>query len=165
MIHRPRPSTFSIVAHDPQAGEWGVAVESKFLCVGAMVSWARAGAGAVATQSYCNTSFGPEGLALMEQGASAQEAVDRLIAGDEWRAHRQVGMVDARGQGATFTGQECHAWAGGFTGSYYTATRQALSELVGTENFEERYDEPGGQISSQVMDIFREKFAPKTSVP
>jgi len=260
-----------------------------------MVPWARAGAGAVATQAYCNTSFGPEGLALMEQGTSAREALDHLVAGDEGRARRQFGLVDARGQAATFTGEECNAWAGGLTGDFYAvqgnilvsgatveamartfetaqgeladrlvaalaagqaaggdrrgqqsaavlvvrerggyggyndryldlrgdddaapierlqalvdlhhlyfkppapgemvaiagelarevqrilqwagyyegpitgtydaATRQALTELIGTENFEERFDEAGGQISSQVMDILRQKFVPKT---
>lgn len=293
MTRRAYPSTFSIVGYDPQAREWGVAVQSKFLCVGAMVPWARAGAGAVATQAYCNTSFGPEGLALMERGTSARETLDQLIAGDEGRVRRQVGLVDAAGRAATFTGEECSAWAGGLTGAHYAvqgnilvsgatvealartfetargeladrlvaalaagqaaggdrrgqqsaavlvvregggyggyndryldlrvdddpapierlqvlvdlhhlyfkppapgemvpiegelarevqrilqwagyydgpitgtydiATRKALTELIGTENFEERFDEAGGQISSQVMDILRQKFAP-----
>ncbi len=293
MAGYPRPSTFSIVGYDPQALEWGVAVQSKFLCVGAMVSWARAGAGAVATQSYCNTSFGPDGLELMEQGTGAEETLRQLIARDEGRARRQVGLLDAAGRAATYTGEECHAWAGGFTGTFYAvqgnilvsgatveamartfetaqgeladrlvaalaagqaaggdrrgqqsaavlvvrreggyggyndryldlrvdddpapierlqalvdlhhlyfkppapgemvaiegelarevqrvlrwagyyggpvtgtydaATRTALTELIGTENFEERFDEAGGLISSQVMDTLRQKFPP-----
>ena len=91
----PHPSTFSIVAHDPEAQEWGVAVQSKFLCVGALVPWAKAGVGAIATQSFCNTSFGPDGLTLMASGLSAQEALDRVLAEDEGRSRRQVGFIDA----------------------------------------------------------------------
>ncbi|MGH2593736.1 MAG: DUF1028 domain-containing protein, partial [Anaerolineae bacterium] len=107
-----RPSTFSIVAYDPNVKEWGVATQSKFLAVGSVVPWAQAGAGAVATQSYANTSFGAKGLALMASGLSAQETLDRLLAEDEGREHRQVGIVDAQGNAATFTGKECYAWAG-----------------------------------------------------
>ncbi|HEX6264200.1 MAG TPA: DUF1028 domain-containing protein [Actinomycetota bacterium] len=91
--------TFSIVAADPDAGDWGVAVASKFVSVGAVVPWARAGVGAVATQSWANTSFGPEGLALMADGASAEDALGTLIDGDEGHADRQVGVVDATGRG------------------------------------------------------------------
>jgi uncharacterized Ntn-hydrolase superfamily protein len=123
-------STFSIVGYDPQAQEWGVAVQSKFLAVGAVVPWAQAGAGAVATQSYANTSFGPNGLALMAQGLSAQEALDQLIAEDEGRARRQVGLVDVQGKAATFTGDECIAWAGGVTGTYYAAQGNILVSLL-----------------------------------
>src|SRR5438067_6343717 len=89
-----RVSTFSIVAHDPQTSEWGIAVASKFLSVGAVVPFARAGIGAAATQSYANTTFGPAGLELMAQGYSAQDALNGLLAADEGRDQRQVGMVD-----------------------------------------------------------------------
>ncbi|MBU0494796.1 MAG: DUF1028 domain-containing protein [Chloroflexi bacterium] len=293
MIHIPRLSTFSIVAYDPLAQEWGVATQSKFLAVGAVVPWVQAGAGAVATQSYANVSYGPEGLKLMAKGLSASEALERLVAGDEERARRQVGLVDAQGRAATFTGDGCHEWAGGLTGEHYAVqgnilvsgatvealarafedtpgeladrlvaalaagqsaggdrrgqqsaavlvarhqggyggytdryldlrvdddpapidrlkalvelhhlffkppapgemvaiegevaretqrilqwagyydgpltgaydapTRQALSNLIGNENFEERFDEPGGRISEQVLDVLRKKFAP-----
>lgn len=104
--------TYSIVAYDPHEEAWGVGVASKFLAVGAVVSWARAGAGAVATQSYANVSFGVDGLALMENGKTAQETLDILIAGDEKRAKRQVGLVDKYGNSASYTGSDCHAWAG-----------------------------------------------------
>ena len=93
--------TFSIVAADLDAGDWGVAVASKFVSVGAVVPWAKAGVGAVATQSWANTSFGPEGLALMTDGASAEDALGTLVDGDEGRADRQVGVVDAAGRKLT----------------------------------------------------------------
>jgi uncharacterized Ntn-hydrolase superfamily protein len=118
--------TFSIVAADPDAGDWGVAVASKFVSVGAVVPWARAGVGAVATQSWANTSFGPEGLALMSDGASAEEALGTLVDGDEGRADRQVGVVDAAGRAATFTGSACMEWAGGATGRGFAAQGNIL---------------------------------------
>jgi uncharacterized Ntn-hydrolase superfamily protein len=108
--------TFSIVAADPRAGDWGVAVASKFPAVGAVVPWARAGVGAVATQSWANTDFGPQGLELMAGGTPARQALDRLISGDKGRDQRQVGIVDARGRAAMFTGERCMDWAGGRTG-------------------------------------------------
>lgn len=104
-------STFSIVAHDPIAKEWGVAVQSKFLAVAAVASWARAGAGAVATQARVNTLYGPDGLAMLGKGLSAQKTLDRLVAADPGRDQRQAGMVDAQGRAATFTGARL-AWIG-----------------------------------------------------
>ncbi|MEX2204294.1 MAG: DUF1028 domain-containing protein [Actinomycetota bacterium] len=108
--------TFSIVAADTDAGDWGVAVASKFLAVGAVVPYARAGVGAVATQAWANTDFGPQGLDLMESGSPAPEVLAQLIHGDEGRADRQLGIVDGQGLPATFTGQDCLEWAGGSTG-------------------------------------------------
>ncbi len=109
-------ATFSIVAHDPKSGDLGVAVQSKFLAVGAVVPWAKAGVGAVATQSYANTTYGPEGLRLMAEGLSAQEALEKMVEADEERALRQAGMVDARGNAAAYTGQDCFDWAGHIVG-------------------------------------------------
>ena len=114
-----RPSTFSIVAYDAEEDAWGIAVASKFLAVGAVVPWARAGAGAVATQSYANTTYGTLGLDLMASGLSAQETLDRLLEADPQSDLRQVGLVDAYGEAATFTGSACHPWAGGLTGKSY----------------------------------------------
>jgi len=151
MIHIPRLSTFSIVAYDPQAQEWGVAVESKFLAVGAVVPWAQAGVGAVATQSYANTSFGPNGLALMAQGPSAQETLDRLVAEDEGRARRQVGLVDAQGRAATFTGDECLAWAGGLTGTYYAAQGNILVSGATVEAMAETFEETRGELADRLV--------------
>jgi uncharacterized Ntn-hydrolase superfamily protein len=150
-MQHANPSTFSIVGYDPQAQEWGVAVESKFLCVGALVSWAEAGSGAVATQSYCNTSFGPEGLALMRQGMSAQEALDRLIAADEGRARRQVGLVDAAGQAATYTGVECHAWAGGVVGTNYAAQGNILVSGATVEAMARVFETAQGELADRLV--------------
>ncbi len=111
-----RINTFSIVAHDPADSSWGVAVASKFLAVGAVVPFARAGAGAVATQSLANLSYGEDGLSLMGEGLSAQETLSRLTATDAQREQRQAGIVDAAGGAATFTGSGCMSWAGGLTG-------------------------------------------------
>ena len=118
--------TFSIVAADPDAGDWGVAVASRFPCVGAVVPWARAGVGAVATQSWANTAFGPDGLALMREGVPAEEALRRLVEADEGREDRQVGLVDAAGRAATFTGSTCMDWAGGATGRGFAAQGNIL---------------------------------------
>ena len=111
--------TFSIVACDLEEQSWGVAVASKFPAVGAVVPWAQAGVGAVATQSFANTSFGPRGLALMGAGMSAQETLARLLEDDSDRELRQVGLVDAKGGSATFSGNGCFEWAGGIAGNGY----------------------------------------------
>lgn len=123
----PRPSTFSIVGCDLDEGAWGVAVASKFPAVGAVVPWAQAGAGAVATQSYANTSFGPRGLELMASGLSAEAALAELLKDDEEREKRQVGLVDAQGHAVTFTGYECFEWAGGLTGPGYAIQGNILA--------------------------------------
>lgn len=118
--------TFSIVARDPQAGELGIAVQSKFLAVGAVVPWARAGIGAIATQSWANTSYGPRGLDLLASGLSATETLVRLTGEDEGRASRQVGIVAVSGEPATYTGNECFHWAGGQVGKNYTCQGNIL---------------------------------------
>jgi len=146
-----QPSTFSIVAHDPRAQEWGVAVQSKFLAVGAVVPWARAGAGAVATQSYANTSFGPDGLALMAQGLSAQSALDRLVAADEGRDRRQAGFVDAQGQPATFTGEQCHAWAGGLVGPHFAAQGNILVSAATVEAMARTFEQSEGELADRLV--------------
>lgn len=118
--------TFSIVAADPLAGDWGVAVASRFPCVGAVVPWARAGVGAVATQSWANTALGPDGLGLMGEGVPADDALRRLLEEDDGREDRQVGFVDSAGRSATFTGSRCMGWAGGATGSGFAAQGNIL---------------------------------------
>lgn len=125
-IPRDLVATFSIVGYDPKTAELGIAVQSKFIGVGAVVPWAKAGIGAVATQSYANTSYGPVGLELMAEGKTAQEALDILVANDEGRDKRQVGIVDATGNSATYTGAECYDWAGGVTGQNFTAQGNIL---------------------------------------
>src|ERR671934_600725 len=124
---RPGPvATYSIVACDLHAGQWGVAVQSKFLAVGAVVPSAEPHVGAIATQSYANPRYGPDGLALLREGRSADETIELLTAADEGRAQRQVGIVDGAGRAATFTGPECHEWAGGRIGDGYAAQGNIL---------------------------------------
>jgi uncharacterized Ntn-hydrolase superfamily protein len=118
--------TFSIVAADIEAGDWGVAVASKFPAVGVVVPWARAGAGAVATQSWANTTYGWRGLDLMADGLTAERTLDRLLKDDEGREQRQVGLVDAAGRSATFTGSECMPWSGGRVGHGYACQGNIL---------------------------------------
>jgi len=151
MSHKIVPTTFSIVAHDPEAREWGVAVQSKFLAAGAVVSWAQAGAGAVATQSYANVSFGPEGLALMASGLGAQETLERLIAGDEGQARRQVGIVDAQGRAATFTGDGCHDWAGGLAGNHYAVQGNILVSGATVEAMARAFEESEGELADRLV--------------
>src|SRR5881296_1576351 len=100
-------ATYSICACDVEARQWGVATQSKFLAVGSVVPWAEPHVGAIATQSYANPRYGPDGLALLRDGLSAEEVVERLTAADDGRVHRQVGVVDGRGDSASFTGDEC----------------------------------------------------------
>jgi len=118
--------TFSIVAYDPGSEEWGVAVQSKFLAAAAVVSWARAKAGAVATQSYANVSYGFRGLDLMEEGLTAEETVAALIKDDDQKDLRQVGVVDRTGNAAAFTGEKCLEWAGHQVGEGYTCQGNIL---------------------------------------
>ena len=138
MGSRPVVATYSICACDLDAGQWGVATQSKFLAVGSVVPWAAPHVGAIATQSYANPRYGPDGLALLQSGCSAAEAVERLTAADDEREQRQLGVVDAAGRGATYTGSECHAWAGGRAGDGYAAQGNILvsaatvDALVGT---------------------------------
>ena len=119
--------TYSIVARDPETGDLGVAVQSRFLAVGAVVPWARAGVGAVATQAYGNPGYGPAGLDLMAAGIEPQEALERLLGDDPLREERQLGLVDRSGRAASFTGRGCYAWAGGRTGAGFAAQGNILA--------------------------------------
>ena len=123
---RPPVATYSIAACDLEAGQWGVAVESKFLAVGSIVPWAEPGVGAIATQAWANPRYGPDGLALLRSGKSSEETIATLTAGDDNRDERQVGIVDGAGNGATFTGTKCNEWAGGRTGNAYAAQGNIL---------------------------------------
>ena len=122
----PLVATYSICACDLAAGQWAVATQSKFLAVGSVVPWAEPQVGAIATQSYANPRYGPDGLALLRDGLSAEEVVERLTAADEDREVRQLGVVDGEGRAATFTGSGCHAWAGGRTGDSYAVQGNIL---------------------------------------
>ena len=126
MAPEPVVATYSIVACDLGAGQWGVAVQSKFLAVGSVVPWADPGIGAIATQSYANPRYGPDGLALLRDGRSAAETLETLTSADKDRDQRQAGIVDGQGRAATFTGSGCHDWAGGRTGDGYAAQGNIL---------------------------------------
>ncbi len=119
-------ATFSIVAFDPNRQEWGVAVQSKFMAAAAVVSWARAGAGAVATQANANMAYGPDGLDLLARGISAPEVITALISADEESEVRQVGLIDRQGEAAAFTGSACHEWAGHIIGRGYACQGNIL---------------------------------------
>lgn len=123
-------TTFSIVAYDPGRQEWGVAVQSKFLAAAAVVSWARAGAGSVATQAHANLTYGSRGLGLMEKGMSAGEVIKSLTSADENRVIRQVGLVDREGEAAAYTGTDCNEWAGHIVGDGFACQGNIL--LPGT---------------------------------
>jgi uncharacterized Ntn-hydrolase superfamily protein len=119
-------ATYSIAACDLDAGQWGVATQSKFLAVGSVVPWAEPHVGAIATQAYANPRYGPDGLALLRNGVSAEEVVARLTAADDGRDGRQLGVVDGRGGSATFTGSGCFDWAGGLSGPCFAAQGNIL---------------------------------------
>jgi uncharacterized Ntn-hydrolase superfamily protein len=121
-----RVATYSIAACDLDAGQWGVATQSKFLAVGSVVPWAEPEAGAIATQAYANPRYGPDGLRLLRDGLSAREVVEQLTAADEEREHRQLGIVDAKGGSETYTGSECMDWAGGIAGPCFAAQGNIL---------------------------------------
>ena len=145
----PIVATYSIAACDLDAGQWGVATQSKFLAVGSVVPWAEAQVGAVATQSYANPRYGPDGLALLRQGLSAEDVAKRLTEADDGRDQRQLGIVDARGRAATFTGSECHDWAGGRTGEGYAAQGNILVSAETVEALAETFESTGGKPLAQ----------------
>jgi uncharacterized Ntn-hydrolase superfamily protein len=141
----PLVSTYSICACDVEARQWGVAVQSRFLAVGCIVPWAKPLVGAIATQSWANPRYGPDGLGLLEEGLSAEEAVERLTAADDQRAQRQLGIVDGEGRGATYTGSACHDWAGGRVGPGYTAQGNILVSAETVDALAERFESTAGE--------------------
>ena len=144
-------ATFSIVASDPDTEALGVAVQSKFLAVGAVVPWARAGVGAVATQALANFNYGPRGLELMGRGATARETVEALISSDDEREHRQLGVVDAAGRAATFTGSECFEWAGGITGERNAALGNILVGRETVEAMARTFEDVPGDLAGRLL--------------
>jgi uncharacterized Ntn-hydrolase superfamily protein len=145
-------STFSIVAVDLEAEQWGVAVQSKFLSVGSVVPWAEPEVGAIATQAYANPRYGPNGLQLLREGLSAQEVVDKLTGEDDGRDHRQLGVVDARGRAATYTGKECLDWAGGRTGESYAAQGNILVSGATVDALAETFEQSSGPLAERLID-------------
>jgi len=148
---RKTVATFSLVAFDPETASLGVAVQSKFLAVGSVVPWARAGVGAVATQAMANYNYGPRGLDLMERGQTAELTLEALVSADEARDDRQVGVVDGRGGTATFTGAECFGWAGGVTGNHYAAQGNILVGGETVEALARTYEETEGDLASRLL--------------
>ncbi|MBT3321364.1 MAG: DUF1028 domain-containing protein [Anaerolineae bacterium] len=146
----PRFSTFSIVACDLKTKTWGIAVASKFPAVGAAVPWVQAEVGAVATQSYVNTSYGPNGLEMMAEGVSAEETLEKLLANDEQREIRQVGLVDAQGHAVTFTGKKCHDWAGGVTGPGYAIQGNILTGANVIQDMETTFLDTEGDLPARL---------------
>jgi uncharacterized Ntn-hydrolase superfamily protein len=144
--------TYSIIGYDPDALEWGVAVQSKFLSVGSVVPWAKAGVGAIATQSYANTAYGPNGLELLSQGLSASEVIKRLVDADEDRELRQVGIIDANGQAASYTGKGCYDWAGGITGQHFAAQGNILVDENTVKAMEKTFINTSGTLAERLLD-------------
>jgi len=142
--------TFSIVACDLKEKTWGVAVASKFPAVGSVVPWAQADAGAVATQSFSNASFGPLGLQMMAGGVSAKETLAKLLMDDPGRELRQVGLVDAKGQAATFTGSGCFPWAGGVTGKGYAIQGNILASAKVVPAMEKKFLATKGDLPTRL---------------
>jgi len=143
--------TFSIVASDPANGDLGVAVASKFPCVGAVVPWAKAGVGAIATQAWANTDFGPDGLRLMAGGMPAGPALDAVLEGDEGRDERQVGFVDAAGGAATFTGSGCVEWAGGVSGEHFAAQGNILAGARVVDAMARAFGSADGELCDRLL--------------
>ena len=145
-------ATYSIAACDLDAGQWGVATQSKFLAVGSVVPWAEPNVGAIATQAYANPRYGPEGLALLREGHSAEEVVERLTSADEGRDQRQLGIVDREGRGASFTGAECLEWADGKTGPCYAAQGNILVSPETVDAIAASFESSSGTLAERLLD-------------
>ncbi|PAE25858.1 DUF1028 domain-containing protein [Bacillus sp. 7894-2] len=143
--------TFSIIGYDPKEKEWGIAVQSKFLGVGAVVPFAKAGIGAVATQSYANTSYGPRALQLMEEGKTAEETLEIITKDDPEKELRQVGLLDSMGNPATFTGEGCYNWAGGMIGPHFAAQGNILVDEKTVEAMGQTFISTDGTLAERLL--------------
>ncbi len=143
--------TYSIVARDLQAGEWGVAVQSKFIAIGALTPWAKAGVGAIATQAWINTSYGLHGLELLERGYSPTEVITHLTKADKGHAHRQVGIVGVSGEPATYTGEACPDWAGSLIGTHYACQGNFLVGEKTIQAMAQAFEEREGPLYDRLM--------------
>lgn len=148
-------TTFSIVAADPQSGEIGIAVQSKFLSVGAVVPWVRAGAGAIATQAFANTSYGPRALDLLAAGRPPEDVADELLAADDGRADRQFGIVDASGRSKSFTGDACIGWAGGIAGPGFAAQGNCLAGAAVVDALACAFRGSDGHLADRLLGALR----------
>jgi len=147
----PVVATFSIVAYDPETQELGVAVQSKFIAVGSVVPWAKAGVGAVATQSYANTTYGPKALSLLAEGEEPEAVMKKITEPDRKAAVRQVGIVDAKGRSATFTGEKCNAWAGGIKGENFACQGNILAGEDVVKNMAKSFQESKGDLGERLL--------------
>jgi uncharacterized Ntn-hydrolase superfamily protein len=147
--------TFSIVAADPEAGEVGAATESKFLAVGAVVTWAKGEVGAVATQSFAEVTFGPRGLELLASGFSPQAALDRLLEFDEKREGRQVGIIDAAGRAASFTGSDCFEHAASLVGEGFACQGNILASAEVVPAIAEGFERASGPLAERMIEALR----------
>lgn len=152
---RPAPEvracTFSIVAYDADRKEWGVATASRVLAVGSLVPWAKAGTGAVATQSHVNVTYGPKGLELLAAGKSAEEVVKTLTEADPGRADRQLAVVDKQGNVASYTGKGCTAWAGGKEGKGYVCVGNLLAGEAVIADMAKAFEEAKGPLAWRLV--------------
>ncbi|MCB0202483.1 MAG: DUF1028 domain-containing protein, partial [Anaerolineae bacterium] len=157
MAHKPSlhplVATYSIVARDPVTGDLGVATQSKFLAVGSIVPWAQARAGTVATQANANFTYGPNGLALLASGLTAEAVLQRLVEADPERAHRQVGIVDANGGSATFTGEACFAWAGGIAGPNFACQGNILVSADTVTAMADAFNNSNGPLAERLIAV------------
>ncbi|WP_135824401.1 DUF1028 domain-containing protein [Halorussus ruber] len=147
----PRPATFSIVARDPETEAVGVAVQSKFVSVGSVVPFASADAGAIATQSFANVAYGPDGLDLLREGKSAEEVVSELTDDDPEAAQRQVGVVGQDGSVAAFTGEECFDVAGDRQGETYTVQGNILENEDTLDAMADAYETTEGGLPEKLL--------------
>jgi uncharacterized Ntn-hydrolase superfamily protein len=147
----PTVNTFSIVAHDAERKEWGIGVASRVLAVGAVVPYAKAGVGAVATQASANTSYGPRGLEMLAAGKSAEEVVKALTEADKGKESRQVGIVDAKGNAANFTGSKCIVYAGAKSGTNYTCQGNLLTGEAVIGDMAKAFEEAKGPLAWRIM--------------
>jgi len=147
----PAGATFSIAAYDSVTQELGVAVQSRAFSVGMAVPWAEAGVGAIATQAQTNESFGPDGLKLLRSGKSAPEVVRALIDADSGSAHRQLGIVDARGKSESFTGKLCSDWAGGVHGPGYSIQGNILAGEAVVKGMERAFLDTKGELAERLL--------------
>jgi uncharacterized Ntn-hydrolase superfamily protein len=148
---QPLIATFSIVARDPSNGDLGVAVQSKFLAVGSVVPWVRSNAGAIATQALANIGYGPEGLRLLAEGVAAADVLHQLLAADDEREHRQVGIVDREGRVAAHTGSACHRWAGHVVGDGFCCQGNILAGEAVVTTMAEAFKAAQGELAERLV--------------
>ena len=144
-------ATFSIVAYDSTTGDLGVAVQSRFFAVGSVVPWAKAGVGAIATQAFGNTTFGPKGLQVLAEGKSPQQVLEGLLAADSVSAQRQVGIVNAHGDAATYTGAKCQVWAGGRSGHHYACQGNILAGPKVVDEMARAFEQTPGLLGDRLL--------------